>query len=65
MMAQYFARILRQGTDSGELYSDDPERDARVFLMSLAFLFPSPVDEHAHTSTEEDALLVVNWFLQV
>jgi AcrR family transcriptional regulator len=65
MMAESFVRILRQGMDSGELHSDDPERDARVFMMSLAFLFPSPADERAYTPTEDDALLVVDWFLRV
>jgi TetR/AcrR family fatty acid metabolism transcriptional regulator len=65
MMAEYFVRILRLGMESGELYTDDPERDARVLLLSLAFLFPSAMDERAYTPTEEDALLVVDWFLQV
>jgi AcrR family transcriptional regulator len=65
MMAEYFVRILRLGMETGELYTEDPERDARVFLLSLAFLFPSPLDERAPTPTEEDALLVVDWFLQV
>ena len=65
MMAEYFARILRAGVETGELYTEDPERDARVLLLSLAFLFPSATDEQAHTPTEEDALLVVDWFLQV
>jgi AcrR family transcriptional regulator len=65
MMAGYFARILRLGMETGELYTDDPERDARVLLLSLAFLFPSAMDERAPTPTEEEALLVVDWFLQV
>jgi TetR/AcrR family fatty acid metabolism transcriptional regulator len=65
MMAEVFVRILRLGMEAGELHSDDPERDARVFLLSLVFLFPSAFDEQAHTPTEEDALLVVDWFLQV
>jgi AcrR family transcriptional regulator len=65
MMAEYFARILRLGMEAGELSTDDPERDARVLLLSLAFLFPSATDERAHTPTEEDALLVVDWFLNV
>jgi AcrR family transcriptional regulator len=65
MMAEYFVRILRLGMEAGELYTDDPERDARVLLLSLAFLFPSAVDEQAPTPTEEDALLLINWFLQV
>ena len=65
MMAEYFVRILRLGMEIGELNSDDPERDARVLLLSLAFLFPIAVDERAYTPTEEDALLVVDWFLQV
>jgi AcrR family transcriptional regulator len=65
MMAEYFARILRLGMETGELYTDDPERDAHVFLLSLAFLFPGEVDKRAPAPAEEDALLVVDWFLQV
>ena len=64
MMAEYFVRILRLGMETGELNSDDPERDARVLMLSLAFLFPIDVDERAYTPTEGDALLVVDWFLQ-
>ena len=64
MMAEAFVRILRMGMETGELNSDDPERDARVLLLSLAFLFPIAVDERAYTPTEGDALLVVDWFLR-
>ena len=64
MVAEYFVRILRLGMEIGELNSDDPERDARVLMLSLAFLFPIAVDERAYTPTEGDALLVVDWFLQ-
>jgi AcrR family transcriptional regulator len=65
MMAGYVVRILRLGMEIGELYSEDPERDARVFLLSLVFLFPSALDEAAFVPTEQDALLVVDWFLRV
>ena len=65
MMAEYVVRILRLARETGELYSDDPERDARVFVLSLTFLFPSPIDEGAYVPTEEDALLVVDWFSRV
>src|SRR5262249_12037599 len=64
MMAVNFARILRQGIEAGELYSDDPERDARVFLLSLAFLFPSALDDKLPRPTKEDALMVVDWFVR-
>jgi hypothetical protein len=64
MMAQHFVRILRMGMESGELHSDHPERDARVLLLSLAFLFPIAMHEQAYKPTEEDALLVVDWFLR-
>jgi AcrR family transcriptional regulator len=64
MMAEYFIRILQLGMETGELNSDHPERDARVLLLSLAFLFPTAIDDRAYTPTEEDALLVVDWFLQ-
>src|SRR5215472_17053102 len=49
MMAESFVRMLRAGMETGELDSDDPERDARVLLLSLAFLFPIAVDERAYT----------------
>jgi AcrR family transcriptional regulator len=65
MMAECFVRILRLGMETGELHSDDPERDARVLLFSLAFLFPVAMDERAYTPSEEDALMVVDWFLRV
>ncbi len=65
MMAGYFARILRQGVETGELHTDDPERDAYVFILSLTFLFPGEVNQRIPAPTEEDALLVVNWFLNV
>jgi AcrR family transcriptional regulator len=65
MMAEYFVRILRMGMETGELHTTDAERDARVFLLSLAFLFPSPLDERAPVPTEKDVLLVVDWFLRV
>src|SRR5262249_20078560 len=65
MMAESFVRILRLGMETGELHCDQPERSARVLLLSLAFLFPVAVDEGAYTPTEEDALLVIDWFLQV
>jgi AcrR family transcriptional regulator len=64
-MEEYFVRILRLGMQTGELYTEHPERDAHVFLLSLAFLFPSALDERAPRPTEEDALLVMDWFLQV
>ena len=65
MMSEYFVRILRLGMENGELHTDNPERDSRVFLLSLAFLFQNTKDEQAPTPTEEDALLVVDWFLRV
>jgi AcrR family transcriptional regulator len=63
MMEEYFARMLRLGIQAGQLYTDDPERDAHVFLLSLAFLFPGVLDERTYMPTEDDALLVVEWFL--
>ena len=65
MMAETFAQILRMGIDSGELFTDDPDRDARVLLFSLAFLFPSATDEPAYSPTEQDALFVLDWFIRV
>jgi AcrR family transcriptional regulator len=64
MMAETFARILRLGLETGELHTDDPERDARVLMLSLAFLFPAATDDGLARPTEADALLVVDWFLQ-
>jgi AcrR family transcriptional regulator len=65
MMIDYFARILRQGVAGGELSCADPEQDARVFVLSLAFLFPSALDEGGPAPSEDDALLVVDWFTGV
>jgi AcrR family transcriptional regulator len=65
MMAEYFARILRQGVDSGELHADDPERDARVLLFAVAVFFPTALDPTGYAPQEEDLLLVVDWFLGV
>jgi AcrR family transcriptional regulator len=65
MMEEYFVRFLRQGIEQGELYTDHPEQDAHVLTLSIAFLFPGDLDERPPTSTEEDALLVVDWFVQV
>jgi hypothetical protein len=65
MMVEYFVRILRLGVETGELYTDEPERDACVFLLPLTFLFPSAMDEHAPTPTEEDVRSFVDWFLRV
>jgi AcrR family transcriptional regulator len=65
MMAEYFARFLRLGVEAGELYTDDPEGDARVLLFAVAFFFPSALNELAYTPQEEDLLLVVGWFLRV
>jgi AcrR family transcriptional regulator len=65
MMEEYFIRILRQGVATGELHTDDPEQDAQVLLLSLAFLFPSALDQWAYAPNEEEALLVVDWFLRV
>jgi AcrR family transcriptional regulator len=65
MMAEYFVRILRLGVETGELHTDDPERDAQVLLLSLAFLFPSALDKWAYRPAEEDLVLVVDWFLGV
>jgi len=65
MIWEYIVRILRAGMEAGELYTEDPERDARVLLLSVAFLFPSAMDENAYVPTEEDLRLVLDWFLAV
>ena len=65
MMAEYFVCFLRLGIEAGELITDDPERDARVLLFSLAFFFPSALEELPYPPKEEDLLLVVDWFLGV
>jgi AcrR family transcriptional regulator len=65
MMAEYFVCFLRLGIEAGELFTDDPERDARVLLFSLAFFFPSALEELPYLPKEEDLLLVVDWFLDV
>jgi AcrR family transcriptional regulator len=64
MMMEYFVRFLWLGIKAGELYTDDPERDARVLLFSLAIFFPGAQQDLPYPPKEEDLLLVVDWFLR-
>jgi AcrR family transcriptional regulator len=65
MMTESFARFLRLGIEASELFTEDPEGDARVLLFSLAFFFPGPQQELPYPPKEEDLLMVVDWFLGV
>ena len=65
MMTEYFVCFLQLGIEAGELFTDDKERDARVLLFSLAFFFPSALEELPYPPKEEDLLLVLDWFLGV
>ena len=63
MMAETFVRILRKGVEAGEMSCDDPERDARVLLFSLAYFFPTTQEELPYPPNEVDLLFIVAWFL--
>jgi AcrR family transcriptional regulator len=65
MMWATLTRLLRLGVETGELHTDDPDRDARVLLYSVAVFYPNALNELAWPPKEEDLLFVVDWFLDV
>ncbi len=65
MMWENIVRLLKAGMESGELYSAAPELDAKVLLYSIAYFFPNGLTTPPVPPTEEDFLMVVNWFIAV
>jgi len=65
MMWETITHLLRLGVETGELHTDDPGRDARVLLYSVAIFYPNALNEPAWPPKEEDLLFVVDWFLDV
>lgn len=65
MMWEHLVRLLRLGVQAGDFRIDDPERDARVLLYSVAIFYPNALNELPTPPREEDLLFVVDWFLGV
>jgi hypothetical protein len=63
MMWEYAVRLLALGVEAGEFRIDDPERDARVLLFSVAYFYPNALSEPPFPPKEKDLLFVVDWFL--
>lgn len=63
IMFGYLKEILQAGVDEGTFEIADIERDAEIFLYSVAYFFPNALSDPAHWPTEETFLKVVDWFL--
>ncbi len=64
MMFDTVVRILREGVQRRIFRVASVEDDAKVFLLSIAYCFPNALTEPPIPPTEQDLLLVVNWFLE-
>jgi AcrR family transcriptional regulator len=65
MMERTVVEILRDGVRRGTFGCPAPERDAMVFLLSIAYCFPTATASVDEWPREEWLLLVVDWFLDV
>lgn len=63
IMWDAITRILEQGVQQRRFKIADPAADAKVLLLSIAYFFPSALNEPLIPPTEEDLLVVVNWFI--
>jgi len=64
MIMENVTRILQEGVAARVFRIADPAADAKVFLFSIAYFFPSAVAEPIPHPQEADLLLVVEWFLR-
>jgi AcrR family transcriptional regulator len=64
MMFEAVTRMLHEGVQRKQFRITDVERDAKVFLFSIAYCFPNALTEPPIPPTEQDLLLVVDWFLE-
>jgi AcrR family transcriptional regulator len=65
MMERTIVAILRDGVRQGRFVCPNPERDVSVFLLSIAYCFPTAGGSLDEWPREEWLLLVVDWFLDV
>lgn len=65
MMRGAIVAILKEGVGAGRFTCADPEGDAIVFLLSIAYFFPTAMAAPAEWPREDWLLLVVDWFLGV
>ena len=65
MMERTVVELLREGVGRGLFVCHDPARDTMVFLLSIAYCFPTATTSLDEWPREEWMLLVVDWFLDV
>ncbi len=64
MILSTLSQILEQGRAAGQFQVASIERDAKVFLLSIAYFFPNALNEPPIPATEPDLLAVVDWFIE-
>jgi AcrR family transcriptional regulator len=64
MMFEAVCRILSEGVKRKQFHIASVENDAKVFLLSIAYCFPNALTQPPIPPTEQDLLLVVDWFVE-
>lgn len=65
MMERTIMAILREGVDKGVYHVEVPERDTMVFLLSIAYFFPTATMDLDEWPREEWLTLLLDWFVDV
>jgi hypothetical protein len=65
LMERTIATMLKDGADLGLFPGVDSSRDAPVFLLSIAYFFPTATMDLDEWPREEWLVMVVDWFLGV
>ena len=64
MMEAALIQIMEQGNRANLWHIEEPKRDARVLLFSIAHFFPNATMNIAHWPTIENFRFVVDWFIE-
>jgi AcrR family transcriptional regulator len=65
IMERTVVALVREGVRQGLLGCADPEHEARVLLLSIAYCFPTATDSRDEWPREEWLVFVLDWFLDV
>lgn len=65
MMQRTIMAIILDGKERGIYHCPDPERYTMVFLLSIAFFFPTATMDLVEWPKEEWLLMVLDWFIDV
>lgn len=63
MMEAALGRMLDEGNRAGLWRIDDPKRDARVLMFSIAYFFPNATTNVGAWPSAEDLVMVLDWFV--